>query len=54
MMHRELLKHKFTTDKNAVNMIKIRKYKRQANVTVQQFTSLTLPQHYAHDVWDDE
>ena len=54
MMHRELVKHKFTTDKNAVNMFKRCKDKRQSNATVQQSTSVPLTQHYTHDIWDDE
>ena len=54
MRHRDLAKHKQTTDKNAVNILKTRKEKQQANATVQKSTSEPPPQHYAHAVWDDE
>ena len=52
MMHRELVKHKYTTYNNALNMLKRLKEKQQANSTVQQSTAVPLPQHYAQYVWD--
>ena len=43
MRHRELIKNKFTTDKNSVNRLKVRKEKQQANATIQQATAAPLP-----------
>ena len=54
MRHRELVKRKCTTDKNAVSRLKRRQEKQQVNTTIQQATAEPLPQDYAHAVWDYE
>ena len=54
MRHRELVKHKCTTDKNVVNILKRRQEKQLVNATIQQKTAVRLPQHYSHDVLGDE
>ena len=54
MWHRELVKHKCTTDKNVVNILKRRQEKQLVNATIQQKTAVHLPQNYSHGVRGDK